>query len=312
MSRKEAITSETALDVKFTQHCVFTPHCSNGSVKKQNAFELASRLGDRMSMFQHEWGIMLNVRQLDRRYTVDRFDCPSDIELPSLPGSVKGRGSRQAIRPLRGAPEGATGVDAVLKRAFDIIFALTFLMVALPFIIVLAIALQIDSPGKLLFVQPRVGRHGRMFRCIKFRTMHEDAEQILAELLATCPASRREWEADHKLRNDPRVSRLGKIVRKLSLDELPQLFNILSGEMSVVGPRPIVQAEIPKYGSFFIDYCAVKPGLTGLWQVSGRNDVSYAERVQLDRQYRMRVSFLFDLGIVLRTVPAVIGAKGCY
>jgi lipopolysaccharide/colanic/teichoic acid biosynthesis glycosyltransferase len=142
--------------------------------------------------------------------------------------------------------------------------------------------------------------------------MHEDAEVLLAILLAECPQARREWEADHKLRNDPRVSRLGQIVRKLSLDELPQLLNILAGDMSVVGPRPIVSAESPKYGVFFSDYCAVKPGLTGLWQVSGRNDVTYDERVQLDRTYRLNASFAFDMGIVLKTIPAVIGAKGSY
>lgn len=108
------------------------------------------------------------------------------------------------------------------------------------------------------------------------------------------------------------MSRLGKLVRKLSLDELPQLINILRGEMSVVGPRPIIQAEIPKYGACFVDYCAVKPGLTGLWQVSGRNNISYAARVELDRQYRLRTSFLLDLKIVLRTIPAVLGASGSY
>ena len=252
---------------------------------------------------------MLNAQQLDRRYASDRFDDPSDIELPSLPDGAR---SRQALRAREGAPRGLSGLDAALKRAFDIVFAATFLFVALPFIVLLSIALQIDSPGKLFFVQSRVGLHGRMFRCIKFRTMREDAEQVLAELLATCAESRREWEADHKLRDDPRVSRLGRIVRKLSLDELPQLINILRGEMSVVGPRPIVQAEITKYGAFFVDYCAVKPGLTGLWQVSGRNDVSYAERVQLDRQYRIKASFAFDLEIVLRTVPAVVFGRGCY
>jgi exopolysaccharide production protein ExoY len=259
--------------------------------------------------FQHGLGIMLNAQQLERRYASDRFEDPSDIELPSLPGTGR---SRRATRPLDGAPLGMTGLDAVLKRAFDIVFALTFLIVALPFIIVLAIALQIDSPGRPLFVQSRVGRHGRMFRCIKFRTMREDAELALAELLASCADARREWEADHKLRKDPRVSRLGRLARKLSLDELPQLINILRGEMSVVGPRPIVQAEITKYGAFFLDYCAVKPGLTGLWQVSGRNDVSYAERVQLDRQYRIEASFAFDLSIVFRTIPAVVFSRGCY
>ncbi len=249
---------------------------------------------------------MLNTQQLDRRYASDRFDDPSEIELPSLPGNSR------SLRPIDYAPLGVAGLDAILKRAFDIVFATTFLIVALPFIVVLAIALQIDSPGRLFFVQSRVGLHGRMFRCIKFRTMREDAELVLAELLAGCVESRREWEADHKLRNDPRVSRLGRIVRKLSLDELPQLVNILRGEMSVVGPRPIVQAEITKYGAFFVDYCAVKPGLTGLWQVSGRNDVSYDERVQLDRQYRIKASFAFDLEIVLRTVPAVLFNRGCY
>lgn len=200
----------------------------------------------------------------------------------------------------------------LMKRGFDILFAISFLVIAFPFLVLLSIALQIDSPGKLFFVQKRVGRNGRMFGCIKFRTMREDAEAVLARLLETSAEARAEWEADHKLRDDPRVSRLGKVVRKLSFDELPQLINILKGEMSVVGPRPIVQGEVPKYGIFIADYCAVKPGLTGLWQVSGRNDVSYAERVQLDRDYGLRASFLFDIGIVMRTVPAVLFARGSY
>jgi len=202
--------------------------------------------------------------------------------------------------------------EQILKRTFDIVFAVSFLIISLPFLILLAIALQIDSPGRLFFVQQRVGQHGRMFNCFKFRTMHEDAEKMLAELLESSPEARREWDLDHKLRNDPRVSRLGAVMRKLSLDELPQLLNILSGEMSVVGPRPIVRAEILKYGSFFADYCAAKPGLTGLWQVSGRNDTSYDERVQFDCEYRRKASFIFDLNIVLKTVPAVLGGKGSY
>jgi len=256
-------------------------------------------------------GKMLNADQLDHRYVTDNYvDCSSSRPF-GLP----------LARPENGALTGSgedgslgfkSDLDAGLKRIFDICFAIMFLMCSLPFLILLAIALQIDSPGRLFFIQKRIGLHGRMFHCVKFRTMCEDAETVLAELLAASPDAHREWEADHKLRNDPRVSRLGKLVRKLSLDELPQLFNILAGQMSVVGPRPIVQAEIPKYGSFFTDYCAVKPGLTGLWQVSGRNDVSYDERVQLDCEYRRRASFLFDLGIVARTVPAVLFASGSY
>lgn len=202
--------------------------------------------------------------------------------------------------------------EQMLKRTFDVSFALIFLIVSFPALVLLSIMLQINSPGSLFFVQQRVGRHGRMFNCFKFRTMHEDAETLLEDLLAKSPDARREWDLDHKLRNDPRVSRFGAIVRKLSLDELPQLLNILSGEMSVVGPRPIVRAEILKYGCYFSDYCAVKPGLTGLWQVSGRNDVTYDERVQLDCEYRRKASFLFDMGIVLKTVPAVLGARGSY
>lgn len=209
------------------------------------------------------------------------------------------------------APSGRH-VDAVLKRAFDLAFAAAFLVLTLPFLFALAIALKWNSPGPLFFVQRRVGRNGALFGCIKFRTMRVDADAVLASLLATCPAAGAEWAADHKLRNDPRVSRLGRIVRKLSLDELPQLINIVRGEMSVVGPRPIVQAEIARYGAAFADYSAVKPGLTGLWQVSGRNDTTYAVRVRLDSEYRHRASFLFDMGIVLRTVPAVLCAKGSY
>lgn len=203
-------------------------------------------------------------------------------------------------------------VDPMLKRAFDLAFAAAFLALVLPFLVVLAAALQWGSPGPLFFVQRRVGRGGEMFGCIKLRTMRVDADAALLRLLASCPASRAEWEADHKLRNDPRVSRLGRIVRKLSLDELPQLINIVRGDMSVVGPRPIVQVEIARYGAAFADYAAVKPGLTGLWQVSGRNDTTYAARVQLDSEYRRRATFFYDLRIVLRTIPAVLGANGSY
>jgi exopolysaccharide production protein ExoY len=200
----------------------------------------------------------------------------------------------------------------IAKRAFDIVVASTALIMMLPFLIILSIMLQIDSPGRLLFIQQRVGRGGRMFPCIKFRTMCEDAEQVLAELLANSPEARAEWARDHKLRDDPRVSRLGRLMRKLSLDELPQLLNILLGHMSIVGPRPIVRAEIEKYGYWFTHYCSVRPGLTGLWQVSGRNDVSYPERVQFDRRYANDACFALDMSIIVRTVPAVLRAQGSY
>jgi exopolysaccharide production protein ExoY len=243
------------------------------------------------------------------------FDGEADYSASLITaGSLKqpvGDGMAEGAHYLRSSIL-QTHVDSILKRSFDICFAITFLVVALPFLILLSIALQIDSPGRLFFLQERVGHRGNRFRCIKFRTMREDAEQILEELLAACPSARREWEQDHKLRNDPRVSGLGVLVRKLSLDELPQLINILRGEMSVVGPRPIVSAEIPKYGRFFRDYCSVKPGLTGLWQVSGRNDVTYDQRVQMDSDYAYRATFMFDLQIIAKTLPAVIAARGAY
>lgn len=202
------------------------------------------------------------------------------------------------------------GID--LTRLMDVAGAALILIAALPFLVLLAIALQIDSPGRLFFVQKRIGRNGELFPCMKFRTMCENAEEVLQQHLASSPEARAEWAADHKLRNDPRVTRLGRIVRKLSLDEFPQLINILRGEMSLVGPRPIVTAEIDKYGRFFPVYCSVKPGLTGLWQVSGRNDVSYDQRVLLDRLYVRRKSLVMDIAILFQTIPAVLKIRGSY
>ena len=253
---------------------------------------------------------MLNTMQLERQFGDDTYDVQYPLTVPANCGATEER-----VVPLETLPEvqaNASAFDQFLKRTFDIGFALAFLVLVLPLMIVLACALQIDSPGSICFTQWRVGRNGRMFRCIKFRTMRMDAEAVLGDLLANCPETRKEWEENHKLREDPRISKFGCIVRKLSLDELPQLINILRGEMSVVGPRPIVQDEIAKYGKFFLDYCAVKPGLTGLWQVSGRNDVSYPERVQLDCLYVREMSFWLDVLIVLRTVTAVSTARGSY
>ncbi len=255
---------------------------------------------------------MLDVRQTSQEYLVDPYCDYSSSALVEIVALEAGYGRESASNTARLSDESDDQAYAYIKRAFDIAFAATFIVVALPFLILLAIVLQIDSPGSAFFVQQRIGRHGKPFKCFKFRTMHVDADRLLREILAQSAEARAEWEADHKLRCDPRVSRFGKIVRKLSLDELPQLINILRGEMSVVGPRPIIQAEIPKYGSFFADYCAVKPGLTGLWQVSGRNDVSYDQRVQLDVEYRRRASTLLDLTIIAKTVPAVVFARGSY
>lgn len=197
-------------------------------------------------------------------------------------------------------------------RAFDICVALAAILVFLPFLILSALAIKLSAPGPVLFVQHRVGRDGKLFPCLKFRTMVVNSQEVLESLLDSSADARIEWERDQKLRNDPRITPIGAILRKSSLDELPQLFNILAGHMSVVGPRPIIEGEICRYGGRFGAYCSVRPGLTGLWQVSGRNEVSYEARVRLDALYARRKSTRYDLSICLRTVPAVLASRGVY
>ena len=167
---------------------------------------------------------------------------------------------------------------ALLKRSGDLCFALALLTLGSPLLIAIAIAVKCTSQGPVFFVQQRIGRGYRRFGCIKFRTMELDADRRLQSLLASCPQLRAEFEKDHKLRNDPRITPIGQFLRTTSLDELPQLFNILRGQMSVVGPRPIVEEEIPRYGAAMDQVLSVRPGLTGLWQVSGRNNVRYQRR----------------------------------
>lgn len=202
--------------------------------------------------------------------------------------------------------------DEPLTEAMNVLIALLALIFLAPVMIAVAIAVFTHDGGPILFAHRRIGRNGRHFHCLKFRTMAVDAERRLAELLAADPEARAEWEEDHKLRKDPRVTRLGAFLRKSSLDELPQLFNVLHGEMSIVGPRPIVDAEIPKYGRRFRQYCAVKPGITGLWQVSGRNDTTYRTRVALDCLYARQRNLMLDSYIILMTAPAVLARKGSY
>jgi exopolysaccharide production protein ExoY len=197
-------------------------------------------------------------------------------------------------------------------RAFDIVIALAVILFALPLLIMVALAVKTQDRGPIIFAHERVGRDGRLFRCFKFRSMVMNAEARLAEVLRNDPIAFAEWSRDHKLRQDPRITPIGDFLRRSSLDELPQLFNVLRGEMSIVGPRPIVVAEIPRYGRRFARYCAVRPGLTGLWQVSGRNDVSYRRRVAMDTLYARRKSLGWDVRLLLMTVPAVLFASGSY
>lgn len=207
--------------------------------------------------------------------------------------------------------------DRTVKRALDLVLAGTFLAVfALPMAVIAA--LLIAEGGSALFIQPRVGRDRSRFACLKFRTMRRDAEARLAEVLACDAAAAEQWRRHQKLTRDPRITRLGRLLRTTSLDELPQLFNVLRGEMSLVGPRPIVAPEVPGYAADrayyfstrFDDYAGCLPGLTGLWQISGRHDTAHSERVRLDRVYARNWSVLLDIKILWRTVRVVLSRTG--
>jgi Undecaprenyl-phosphate galactose phosphotransferase WbaP len=199
----------------------------------------------------------------------------------------------------------------LLKRVFDLFAALVLLVLgALP---LLYIALRIRRDGgPAIFAHQRVGQSGKVFPCFKFRTMQVDAEERLRELLANDPAARAEWEREFKLRNDPRITPIGHFLRRTSLDELPQLFNVIRGEMSLVGPRPVIRAELVRYGDDVDYFLMVRPGMTGLWQVSGRNDTGYDTRVYLDTWYVKNWSLWYDIAILFKTIRVVLNREGAY
>lgn len=202
-----------------------------------------------------------------------------------------------------------TSIDP-FKRTFDIAVSLIALIILAPLIAVFAIMVRLQDGGAAFFSQTRYGLHGRTFKCYKLRSMSIDAAERLERLLETNPELRREWQSAQKLQNDPRITPLGNFLRKSSIDELPQLWNVLRGDMSIVGPRPIVKNEIQKYGDNYRYYTAVRPGLTGLWQVEGRADTTYDARVDMDVKYVRTRSFFNDVWIVLKTIPAVLASRG--
>jgi lipopolysaccharide/colanic/teichoic acid biosynthesis glycosyltransferase len=206
----------------------------------------------------------------------------------------------------------AKQVAPLLGRTLDLSLALIALIVFGPLMLMLTLVVAAERKGPVLFRHTRIGRNGKSFRVLKFRSMHVNGDAILAAHLIANPAAAEEWALDHKLRDDPRVTRLGRFLRKSSLDELPQLFNVLVGDMSIVGPRPIVQSEVARYGRFFKAYCSVRPGITGIWQVSGRNNVSYKRRVLMDAVYARRKCVALDIKLILATIPAVLARKGSY
>ncbi len=193
-----------------------------------------------------------------------------------------------------------------IKRLGDLSFSLFVITFGAPIFLLITILVKLSSPGPIFYVQYRVGRNYKEFGCIKFRTMRRDAESILSKVLENSPSLRMEFERDFKLRHDPRITPIGRFLRRTSLDELPQFINIIRGEMSVVGPRPIVSKELERYGKCMENVASVRPGLTGLWQVSGRNNLSYKKRVLLDLAYVKGRSFWLDLAIIIRTFGVLL------
>ena len=232
----------------------------------------------------------------------DAYDAPRSRT------KTKAQATRRQISIIRAA----CAVGGRRKRSFDIGAASLALLVLFPLLCVIALMMKLSDRGPVIYRHRRIGRNGKPFYCLKFRTMMPNADALLNSHLTANPRAASEWAASQKLTADPRITPLGLVLRKTSLDELPQLWNIVKGEMSVVGPRPIVPAETVKYGETIEQYMSARPGLTGLWQVSGRNDVDYNRRVALDRRYVEEWSVGLDLRIIVKTVFIVLSSRGCY
>jgi lipopolysaccharide/colanic/teichoic acid biosynthesis glycosyltransferase len=199
-----------------------------------------------------------------------------------------------------------------IKRVFDVAASVLGVLFLCPFFALIAILIVSDSPGGIFYYQPRLGAGGKIFRLIKFRTMCQAPDQMLEEKLRLQPALKSEWSRYQKLKSDPRVTRIGRFLRRFSLDELPQLWNVMKGEMSLVGPRPILIQQRRIYGQAYNEYVQVFPGITGLWQVSGRNETTFARRVELDREYIQRWSLRLDIYILFKTFKTIFRQQGAY
>ncbi|MFC0398965.1 exopolysaccharide biosynthesis polyprenyl glycosylphosphotransferase [Paraburkholderia rhizosphaerae] len=206
---------------------------------------------------------------------------------------------------------GPTAASQTVKRGFDVVVGLALLIALSPLLAVIALAVRRDG-GPVVFGHVRVGLNGRRFRCLKFRSMVVNADQVLKQLLETDPQARAEWEREFKLKNDVRVTPIGRFLRRTSLDELPQLWNVVRGDMSLVGPRPVIDQELERYGADVDYYLMAKPGMTGLWQVSGRSDTDYATRVSLDVAYVKNWSLARDITILFKTFKVVVYGSGAY
>ena len=231
-------------------------------------------------------------------------------DAPAISGDV---GTSEASMVQRVRRIGLSWPGHALKRVFDLISVVVILALFGWLMLVIAVAVRLSGGSNVIYGHTRVGRKGRQFPCYKFRSMVSNSDDVLRQLLETDPEAREQWERDFKLKDDPRITRIGRFIRKTSLDELPQLWNVVKGDMSIVGPRPVVQAEFDQYyGNARQHYLSVSPGLTGLWQVSGRNDLDYEQRVQLDKSYVENWNVFSDFLIVMRTVKVMVMRRGAY
>ena len=198
----------------------------------------------------------------------------------------------------------------VLKRLFDLLFSFLLIIILIPLFFIIGILIRVNSKGDIIYSQKRIGKNNITFACYKFRTMHPQAKYLLKKILQNNHILKKEFENTRKITNDPRITNIGKFLRFTSLDELPQIFNVLKGEMSFIGPRPIVKSEIKKYGKNFEKVFSVKPGISGIWQVSGRNKISYKKRVELDIIYSENISFILDIKIFIKTIYIILFPYG--
>ncbi len=248
--------------------------------------------------------LLLAARLLRHRHAT--VLSPADLQHTSIGDPSEWEHISLAVHRLR-----TTCIQyRIVKRLIDIVVTLGFLPVLLPLFLIVAGIVRVSSPGPILYRQKRVGQFGREFGLWKFRTMYSNGEEILREHLKINPEAAHEWAQSRKLRIDPRVTKLGNMLRRASLDELPQFLNVLAGSMSLVGPRPIVAVEKPHYHDEYFFYVSAKPGMSGLWQVSGRSDLSYNQRVTLDQQYVRTWHLGLDMKILWRTAGVVWRAKG--
>ena len=194
----------------------------------------------------------------------------------------------------------------IIKRFLDFIFAFLLIILLIPLFLIIGILIKISSKGSIIYTQKRIGKNNTSFSCYKFRTMHPQSKYLLKKILVKNKDFKNQFSETRKIINDPRITRIGKFLRFSSLDELPQIFNVLIGDMSFIGPRPIVKSEIKKYGKEFGKVFSIKPGISGLWQVSGRNNLSYDKRVELDINYSENINFLLDIKIFIRTIVVIL------